>query len=317
MHIDTMASQQIRNYRKDKITEYLPDFLLNEACRPEIVPYAISLADKRGNLTPAESVALANGLCDLNEVAIQSQKWKDEGVKPSSEVRKTAWYSVNEVADVRVFFRQSNKEDGGTIGSKMRVYYEGYNREEGEEEGQSIDSGFINIGYNLYEGRMVFQRALALSVLYKALNCIGGPAIMRKLNVPAPKESGRSSYKELTAIKPKFDKDLDRRDFDHVLYAACLAAGAIDDEGLYFSNEFLDDFVEMLISSKNLDELKESMRTIGDIELMDDEIEDIIDKSNQWSADFLEVKKSKRKSEPEGINVVIALEYIKDILDAE
>lgn len=298
--------------------EYIPDgFLVNVIPYRELVLSAIDRLPGRMNMD--EYISFASGAIHLHEVVKFSDEEKEKGNNLGQGVEHTTWFSTNEIVDVRVLFRKSRKSEDLCTGSKVRVFSMEGDKNNTEEFIKGIDTGFLKYNFNSNTSDMVFQNALASTMLYKGLYHIGSPAFIRKVNAPAPAGSGATSYRSLTAIKTKYSKDFDRRRINHIMHPACFAAG-VDDPDNFFGKKFLDDFFNALSTSRDVEELRESMKFMGDIELFDDDIDEIIETTTREAAEISVINANKNPdydNESPGISVVKALEIIKEIIDAD
>lgn len=300
-------------------SRFIPDALLNETIyNPEIVIQAVNKITNRMSLE--QYIQYVQGAVNLHNICADSDTRRARGEKiPKGETRMT-WFTTGEVEDVRVFYRTSNDDPEKAIGAKVRLYSLGRDRDADEEDDdvvQGIDTGFLHYNFYRKSQDMAWQSALASTMLYKSLYSIGGPASIRKLNEAAT-DSDAVTYKSLTAIRPSWSNDIDRSSYEHILDAAAIKAG-VDNPSEFFGTDFLDDFERAIFDSKDINELKEAMKVMGDVELYDEEVEEIISESNKFAgriSDPGNPKKGIRKeTQHPGVNVVLALEYIKDILE--
>lgn len=302
-------------------TRFIPDALLNETIyNDEIVIQAVNKISNRMSLE--EYIQYVQGAVNLHKICADSDTRRAKGEKiPKGETRMT-WFTTGEVEDVRVFYRTSNDDPNKAIGAKVRLYSLGRERDADEDDDdvvQGIDTGFLHYNFYRKSQDMAWQSALASTMLYKSLYSIGGPASIRKLNEAAT-DADAVTYKSLTAIRPSWSDNVDRGSYKHILHAAALKAG-VDDPLEFYGKKFLDDFEDALFNSKDINELKEAMKVMGDVELFDEEIETIIKESNQFAGDVSDPANPKRgfkkESQHPGINVVLTLEYIRDILEED
>ena len=232
---------------------------------------------------------------------------------------KGTWFSTPEVVDVRLFFREYSKSHNsfGCLGSKMRLYSIGKDPK-GNESVQSIDSGFIT--YNSYPSpQVVFQSALAKTMLYNSLYSIGSRAAVRKINEVNKSRSSNyepTTYKWLSALRPLKTDGVDHKIFTHILHPAAYKAG-IDDPGEFFDGfdngqKVLDGILKALIESQDLEDLRYKLTDINGLELFDEDVEAIIEDSNSSEAN-LDDSADFRNGKAEGINIVTLMEHINDI----
>lgn len=272
---------------KNNYLAFIPDFLLDDEL-PTSVFSSLGPFLAKQNMSIRDYVGFVSGAEDLQKI-----------LRGENEDESTAtWFKTEKVEDVRLLFRAGDRGAGRTLGSKMRLYSIGTPYGGGEARTQHLDSGFIT--YNSrHRASVVYQKALASTMLYSSLYCIGGPATVRKVNVPAGKNDTAPSYKWLSAIRPAYSEDIDRQPYTHVLSAAMKAAGLEPD---FFDDHFLNSFMRVLLNSSTMDELKAGLEGLPD-GFSPDEVEEIVAASNSREANLSGATPDDWKNS-EGLNIV-------------
>lgn len=283
---------------RDDYTSFIPDFLLDDELPTGIFASLAPFLAKQG-MSIRDYVGFVSGAEDLQKI-VHGEK-DDESY--------ATWFKTDKVEDVRVFFRTSDKDRDRALGSKMRLYSVGTPYGGGDPETQHLDSGFLN--FNMMSGpAMVYQKALASTMLYRSLYCIGGPATVRKVNVPAGKDDRAPSYRWISAIRPSYTEDVDRHSYTHLLHGAVREAGLEDD---FFDNRFLDAFLRVLFNSTTMDEMRRGLENLPE-EFSSEEVSEIIEVSNRPDANLSNASKTDF-DKAEGLNVVRTLSKMAEILD--
>lgn len=287
---------------------YVPDYLIeDEVPMPIIAAYAPFLQDK---MRPDQFIGYLVGLSNLQR-NVQGEDEKEDKNACSR------WFSTNEVCDVRVFFRMSNNDNNKAIGSKMRLYSLGKAYKKETVEIQHLDSGFIRHNSYTNDNTMVFQNAISTTMLYKSLYAIGGRASVRKTNEPAPDNAAAPTFRWVSALRPQPSEDTEWGDYNHILHPAAIAAG-ISNPTDYFSdlggNNALDKIMSALIESRDMDEFADRMLRIPNMELFDEDIDIIIERSNNAKANLSGAADFDRA---EGINIVEMMRCLKEFFDEE
>lgn len=281
---------------RNDYTEYLPEFVIHEDTPREVFPTLFSeLLRKNG---PRVYVGFVAGATNLSKI-INGEREKT----PTKEISR--WFSTDEITDVRVFFRSSKHDDSQPIGSKMRLYSLGkpFRSKSEDLQVQHIDSGFLQSSVSDPVGSLAFQSAIARTMLYNSLYCLGGPALIRKVSVES--EEG-DKHKWISSIRPKYSEKVDRRAINHILTPAGMAAG-IDDPVSFFGSQVLDDVMECLISSRSMDDFADNIMDRDSLSFVfDEDIEEIIDLSNSPEANHSRVDDFE-----EGIDIVTMMRVLK------
>lgn len=283
---------------KNDYMSFIPDFLLDDELPTGIFASLSPFLAKQG-MGIRDYVGFVSGAEDLQKI-----------LRGENDDESTAtWFKTEKVEDVRLLFRSGDRGAGRTLGSKMRLYSVGVPYGGGEPRIQHLDSGFIN--YNSRQRASVaYQKALASTMLYGSLYCIGGPATVRKINVPAAKNDTAPSYKWLSAIRPARTEEIDRYSYTHVLSAAMNSAGLEPD---FFDNRFLDSFMNVLLTSSTMDELREGLANLPE-EFSADEVDEIVAASNTAEANLSGTTPDDWKNSI-GLNIVQTFITMGDILD--
>lgn len=282
----------------DRITEISPNTsleytvpvnLISDNTPPEAVASLTPIfAEKLGDINAA--IGYTVGATEL------SQSLNSENTKEDSN----RWAPTSHVIDVKVFFRNSHKTSA-PIGSKARIIFVGKDFSTKKAKIEAIDTGFVNSDVSRHMDG-VFQRALARTVFSRAAYCIGGAATIRKRTTVT--QEGQP-YRTATHANPAYTEDIDRREFDHVLHGAVVAAGAeIGD----FTLKELDNIFYALILSRSMDELAERLKKIefGDkrVTLVDEDIRDIEEASVVPGV-----------SNEQGVSLVQLMRIIAEVMD--
>mgnify|MGYP000845693825 FL=1 len=295
---------------KNNVLSYIPDYLVNDDVQPEMLPVLSQLLSKK--MSMEECYGLLSELSAMHTIARNEHPDFADGTKGT-------WFSTPEVVDVRLFFREYNKShnNGGCLGSKMRLYSVGKSRD-GDESIQGIDSGFIT--YNSYATpQVVFQSALAKTMLYNSLYAIGSRATVRKINEVNKNRSSNTeptTYKWLSALRPLKTDGIDQSLFTHILHPAAYRAG-IDNPDEFFSgfdggNKVLDRLLNVLLESHSMEDLQDNLTKIKGLELFEEDVEAIVEDSNSAESN-LDGAADFRNDKAEGINIVTLMEHIGDI----
>lgn len=230
-------------------------------------------------------------------------------------------FGTDAVRDVRVLFRKSTDEkERRTIGSKMRLYFEGSDPETGELEVQSIDSGFLtspNAGD-------VFQNALASTNMYNALYSIGSKASVVKYVYQSDKllPNGKKvtkKYRTIGMLRSGYRDFEDIKAIDHILTPAGWECG-IDDPVDFFGKNLLDSLERIFFEARSLDQVEDMLVELPGADLTRDEAKEIIRMSNVPEANLTtnpNKDKDFTEGNAEGINIVITLDALANILESE
>lgn len=284
------------------ITKFVPDHILSDKTQPAVIPSLMPyLRDNKLNMRKA--VGFLSGAYDHQEIVNKAI--------PGDE-RSHSWFKTSEVKDVRVFFRASQKDPDRAIGSKVRLYSMGrpYNARGDQEEIQHIDSGFLRFNLGATDPDMVFQNALASTMFYRSVYCIGGPAVVRKISIPAEEGDRAPSYKWMSAMNPKHDPSIDRRSYEHILHPALDAAGVERD---FFSEKTLDDLVLVFTESKDIKDVETRLINLADEDIDREFALDIIAHSNTQEANLDNASPDDFDPSP-GLNLVMTLRFLADNL---
>lgn len=295
---------------KNDILSYIPDYLVNDDVRPEMLPVLSQFLSKK--MSMEECYGFLSELLAMHTIARNEHPDYEKGTKGT-------WFSTPEVIDVRLFFREFSKSSNnkGSLGSKIRLYSVGRDKS-GNESIQGIDSGFIT--YNSYAtSQVLFQSALAKTMMYNSLYAIGSRATVRKINEVNQNRSSNSeptTYKWLSALRPLKTDGIDNSLFTHILHPAAYRAG-IDNPDEFFSgfeggNKVLDRLLNALITAGGMEDLTEKLTNIKGLELFEEDVEEIIADSNSADAN-LDGADDFRNGKAQGINIVTLMEHIGDI----
>lgn len=283
---------------RDNYLAFIPEFLLDDEVPASVFSSLAPFLAKQG-MSIRDYVGFVSGAEELQKI-----------LREENDDESTAtWFKTEKVEDVRLLFRAGDRGAGRTLGSKMRLYSLGTPYGGGEARTQHLDSGFIT--YNSrHTGSLIYQKALASTMLYCSLYCIGGPATVRKINVPSGKNDTAPSYKWLSAVRPGYTEDIDRLAYTHVLSAAMNAAGL---EPGFFENRFLDAFMKVLLTSSTMDELRDGLLDLPE-DFTDEDIDEIIAASNTREANLSDTTPDNWKNS-EGLNIVQTFVTMGNILD--
>lgn len=294
---------------KGNIKEFIPDFLLADDIPPQAF-YSMESYLKQYGLNWREYIGFITGAAEMQETVYNSWKLRKEDKEPPKD-DQAVWFTTTKVEDVRVFFRNSKSDSSNSIGSKVRLYTWGKGYKQTEESIQHLDSGFLNFAKSYFDAKMIFQNALASTVLYHSLYSIGSPASIRKLNVPAGADAMAPSFKTVTAMRTNYSEDINKQSIDHILTPAGFAAH-IDDPVDFFGRKQLDMIVDILFDSKSFDDVREGLLHLPEYNLTEDDVDAILDRSNCNEANL---SQSKDFDEAPGINIVATLDELANILD--
>lgn len=295
---------------KNDVLSYIPDYLVNDNVSSEMLPVLSQFLSKK--MSMEECYGFLNELSAMHVIARNEHEDHAHGTKGT-------WFSTPEVVDVRLFFREFSKSNSnhGSLGSKIRLYSIGSDKD-GDESIQGIDSGFIT--YNSYTTpQILFQSALAKTMLYNSLYSIGSRATVRKINEVNKNRSSNSeptTYKWLSALRPLKTDDIDQSLFTHVLHPAAYKAG-IENPDEFFSgfdggNKVLDRLMNVLLTVESMSDLEDKLTKIKGLELYPEDVDAIVEDSNSSDAN-LDGAEDFKKGKAQGINVVTLMEHIYDI----
>lgn len=295
---------------KNDVLNYIPDYLVNDDVRPEMLPVLSQFLSKK--MSMEECYGFLNELSAMHLIARNEHPDFERGTKGT-------WFSTPEVVDVRLFFREFSKSSNSdmSLGSKIRLYSVGKDKN-GNESIQGIDSGFVT--YNSYATpQVVFQSALAKTMMYNSLYAIGSRASVRKINEVNQNRSSNSeptTYKWLSALRPLKTDEIDNSLFTHILHPAAYRAG-IDNPDEFFSgfeggNKVLDRLLDALITAEGMEDLVTKLTSIKGLELFEEDVEAIISDSNSADAN-LDGADDFRNGKAKGVNIVTLMEHIGDI----
>ena len=295
---------------KNNVLKYIPDYLVNDDVKPEMLPVLSQFLSKEMNME--QCFGFLSELSGMHLITRNEHPDFSEGTKGT-------WLSTPDVVDVRLLFREFNKSSkkSGSLGSKMRLY--SMSRDDGGNESvQAIDSGFIT--YNSYPSpQVVFQSALAQTMFYNSLYAIGSRATVRKINEAnknrTPNSQQPTTYKWLSALRPLKTDGLDHKLFNHILHPAAFRAG-IEDPSDFFEglggNKMLDKMMDVFITAQSMDDLRKGLLGIKSLELYDSDIDEIFEHCSSSEAN-LDGAKDFEQGNAEGINIVILMEHLGDI----
>ena len=293
---------------RNKYLEYIPSFVNDDSVTPEAISGIAPFLNDQG-MSLYQVLGFISGASDLQRIPL-----KRRGEDISDDASKS-WFSTTEVVETRVFFRSSNHNPDRAIGSMVRLYSMGApytGKKSGNrnvpEEVQAIDSGFLRFNGGNKETAMVFQNALASTMFYNSVYCIGGPASVRKVNVVADDDSQAPSYKWLSAISPKWSDTIDRRSYEHILHPALDAAGVERD---FFATETLDDLVRVFLDSTDMKDVETKLLNLEGEELDPQLVKGLIEHSNSPEANL---SGSNDFYSAPGLNLVATLGYLCDNL---
>lgn len=301
-----MNIQKLSPKGKD-LNYFIPGELIDDYIDPKILIPTIA-PHLHKDMTIEQAVGFTNGLANLHDILV-----KDTGEPTMRNDNKYSynWFKTSEVEEIRIFFRISKNNNNSYIGSKMRMYSKGkpYSKSKkpsDELEMQHIDSGFVHYNYSNAGNDMVFQTALARTIMHKAMYCIGGAATVRKESV----EGSEGKYRMITNIKPAFTEDLERYKYDHILSGACVAAG-IDDPIDFYGKDVLDGVYDIFFNSRDMDKVRDGLFDLP-INLSEDEVEEIVESSNDRDANLSHADDF---DDAPGLNLVRTMDIIANILE--
>lgn len=301
-----MNIQKLSPKGKD-LTYFIPGELIDDYIDPRILIPTIA-PHLHKDMGIDQAVGFTNGLANLHEILS-----KDTGEPTMRNDNKYSynWFKTSEVEEIRIFFRISKNNNDSYIGSKMRMYSKGkpYSKSKTSSDAlemQHIDSGFIHYNYSNAGNDMVFQTALARTIMHKAMYCIGGAATVRKESV----EGSDGKYRMITNMKPAFTEDLERYKYDHILSGACVSAG-IDDPVDFYGKDVLDGIYDIFFNSRDMDKVRDGLFGLP-IDLSQDEVEEIIEFSNDRDANLSDADDF---DDAPGLNLVKTMDIIASILE--
>lgn len=288
-----------------EIAKFIPDYLTDDSVDPLVITALTPYLRDEG-LSMYKVAGFIAGAIDHQSIV--------KGVNPDSE-RTRSWFKTSEVKEVRVLFRVSEKDPDRVIGSKVRLYSMGrpYKGRGDREEVQHIDSGFLRFNLGSTSPDMVFQNALASTMFYRSVYCLGGPATVRKINIPAGEDAEAPSYKWMSAVNPKYDPTIDRHSYDHILHPALDAAGIERD---FFADETLDDLVKVFTESRDVKDVENRLMNLAGEDISRELAMGIIADSNSQDANLDNASARDFDSSP-GISLVRTLQYLSDHLADE
>ena len=301
-------------------SKFLPGFILDRNNRAESIR-TVFPTFFIGSRTPDYiKWEIINGLEQYNDT-----------INNRIEGKKTRHFTVDMINDIRILFRRNN-DDGAdrVIGKKMRLYFTG-NIEDDDAEIEKADSGWLQSP----SPRYIFQRVLATTHLYNSLYAIGHKALIGILNGNLEVEpnysdsdagkdgqakentskftkGGVNNYRTLAVMSANFRPREEFQLIDHILVPAGWAAN-VDDPVDFFGKKFLDDFMDMVLYSRNMDDVHDRIIALG---FSDTETAEILAESNN-PEDALDKENDRRNGNAEGFDIVRTLSAMADILDEE
>ena len=320
-HIDRLSPHE-------DITRYIPTSLIDEPLGETITNYVLPVWLANQNMDLEDFLGFSKGLMDIQHTLNINTEENKASLKDSDT--KLAWFKTQEVVDLRIFFRYSSQDNERAIGSKMRLYSLEKDSDSSKSVIKHIDSGFITSNLNS-DIDLPFQKALSSTMFYRSAYCIGGPATVRKFNVPPTKEQrerssgyGVPSYRVLSMIKPKFTEDFNRGQFKHIISPAAYAAG-FDNPEEEIGFDALDHIENIILNSETYEDLLDGIMDITSAEIgglkaypdfiLTDEDIDMIDEISNSSKANLSGASEKDFGDSSGINLVQTLKMIKKFAD--
>lgn len=292
--------------RGKNLNYFIPGELIDDYADPHVLIPAIA-PFLHQDFTIEQAAGFANGLANLHEILEKDPK--DPTVRGDHKYSYN-WFKTNEIEELRIFFRTSENNSDSYIGSKMRMYSKGtpYNKGRGSDElvMQHIDSGFVHYNYSNSDSEMIFQNALARTIMHKAMYCVGGAATVRKESV----DSSDGKYRMITNIKPSFTEDLERYKYEHILSGAAILSG-VDDPIDFYGKDVLDGIYRVFFDSRDMSKLKDNLLELP-LDLSERDVDDIVDASNDEEANLSGDEKFHKA---QGLNLVQTMNMIADIIE--
>lgn len=306
MYLSELVPQN--NFRK-----FLPLYLFdNKVDSQFIISVVPTLLAGNNRVNDKAKWDIVAGLAKNNKII--RGEWHDE-----NEEYEVGGFGTDYVRDVRILFRKSTDgKERRTIGSKMRLYFDGNNMDTGDIEVQSIDSGFLTSATS----SDVFQNALASTNVYNALYSIGGKASITKYVYKSDKElpNGKKTskkYRTAGLIRSGYRDFADIEAINHILTPAGWECG-IDDPLGFFGKPLLDGLEKIIFEARSLEQMESMLLDLPDANLTKDEVREIIDVSNSPEANLTSNPardKDFAEGNAEGINVVMTLDALANILE--
>lgn len=298
----------IENYAPNDITQFIPDYLLDDTINPTIIT---GLSQERLGLHTRDYVGFLTGLYNY----LSTPK---KGEEDSDDSATCSFFKTDEILDIRIIFRPSKMDDNQIFASKMRLYFTGKAYRRDTVETQTLDSGLLTMFSAHQPPDAVFQTALARTMLYKAAYSIGGPALIKKMNVPAPEDSVAPSFRMLANLRPMYDETIPRDEYTHILDAACRKAGmdSVSDIGVKAADDILHLFLHAKDPNKCIKMLRHVSDDSGEKLLYPEEAEEIVE-LNQSDEANIAGESPAEFQRTSGMSLVYTLKLINEILNED